>query len=280
MTVCKTVGPSVGRGIARACVVAALAAMLLVPDSGWAGSQSSGQALPDDYVPELVLVPAGEMAVLDSDRRSGQDRENEPRHVVFERSFLIGKFEVTFDQWDYCHRSGGCAHRPRDKGWGRADRPVIDVSWDEVIEYLDWLSAATGERYRLPTEDEWEYAARAGAAQPAEPPPLFTDEALAWAADYSLAPRQSKKTKPVGSGDDNPFGLFGTRDNVWEWTDSCWQQTYETDDGRVFRENCGLRVVQGEHRSHMPSFIRETSTGGCSIKPLPGNFGFRVVRES
>ena len=280
MTVCKTVGPSVGRGIAKACVVAALAAMLLVPASGWAGSQSSGQALPDDYVPELVLVPAGEMAVLDSDRRSGQDRENEPRHVVFERSFLIGKFEVTFDQWDYCHRSGGCAHRPRDKGWGRADRPVIDVSWDDVIEYLDWLSAATGERYRLPTEDEWEYAARAGVAPPAEPPPLFTDEALAWAADYSLAPRQTKKTKPVGSGDDNPFGLFGTRDNVWEWTDSCWQQTYETDDGRVFRENCGLRVVQGEHRSYMPSFIRETSTGGCSIKPLPGNFGFRVVRES
>ena len=122
--------------------------------------------------------------------------------------------------------------------------------------------------------------ARRRGTQPAEPPPLFTDEALAWAADYSLAPRQSKKTKPVGSGDDNPFGLFGTRDNVWEWTDSCWQQTYETDDGRVFRENCGLRVVQGEHRSYMPSFVRETSTGGCSIKPLPGNFGFRVVRES
>ena len=261
-------------------MVAGVAALLLLSVAGTAYSDSASAPDPEDYLPELVLVPPGELSVANPDRPAAREERAEPRRVVFERPFLIGRFEITFEQWDYCHWAGGCAHRPNDKGWGRGDRPVIDVSWDDVVQYLDWLSSTTGERYRLPTEDEWEYAARAGEAPPVEPPPLFTDEALAWAAGYSLAPRRSKKTKPVGTGDDNSFGLFGTRDNVWEWTDSCWQQTYEAKEGRVFRENCGVRILQGEHRSYMPSFVRTTSTGGCSIAPLPGNFGFRVVRES
>ena len=271
---------SVGQALTGVSIVSGSVCLLLLSASHVSASESSAQPVPDTYLPELVEIPAGEMAVTDPDPRPTQGGDVELRHVVFEQPFLIGKFEITFEQWDYCHRAGGCAHRPNDKGWGRADRPAINVSWDDVVQYLDWLSAATGDRYRLPTEDEWEYAARAGGEPPAEAPPLFTDEALAWAADYSLAPRKSKKTKPVGSGDGNPFGLFGTRDNVWEWTDSCWQQTYKTDKGPVFRENCGVRVLQGEHRSHMPSFVRGTSTGGCSIAPLPGNFGFRVIRES
>lgn len=276
MTGCRVFRLAVVRVLAGACIVAGL----MVSAGAVEASGSSAPAVPDGYLPELVLVPPGELTVADPDRPDGQEDEAEARSIVFERPFLIGKFEITFEQWDYCHRAGGCPHRPNDKGWGRADRPVINVSWDDVVQYLDWLSAVTGDRYRLPTEGEWEYAARAGAEPPAEPPPLFTDEALAWAADYSLAPRRTKKTKPVGSGSSNPFGLFGTKDNVWEWTDSCWQQVYETDAGPVFRENCGVRVLQGEHRSYMPSFVRKTTTGGCSIKPLPGNFGFRVVRES
>ena len=223
--------------------------------------------VPAEYLPELVRVPAGEMTVGDS-------------RVAFERPFLIGKFEVTFAQWDYCHRAGGCTHRPRDRGWGRADRPVIDVSWDDVAEYLEWLSDATGERYRLPSEDEWEYAARAGAGAPPERPPLFTDPRLAWAATYLIAPRKTKKTRPVGSGKGNGFGVFGTRDNVWEWTDSCRTRTRREGDRPVSREDCGVRILQGEHRSPMPSFVRDIGSGGCSVRPMPGNFGFRVVRES
>ena len=271
---------ALGRALAGAFVVAGVAGLLLLPAGSLAASEPPLPPVSKRYLPELVLVPPGALTLAGPDSPAGQGEQAKTRRVVFERPFLIGKFEITFEQWDYCHRDGGCPYRPNDKGWGRADRPVINVSWDDVAQYLDWLSAVTGERYRLPTEDEWEYAARAGEEPPNEAPPLFTDEALAWAADYSLAPRKSKKTKPVGSGEDNPFGLFGTRDNVWEWTDSCWQQTYETQAGQVFRENCGVRVLQGEHRSYMPSFVRKTTTGGCSIKPLPGNFGFRVVRES
>ena len=278
MAGCREFGRSAGRVLAG--VVAGVAGLLILSAAGIAASDSSELPVRDGYLPELVLIPAGALTLSDADgKASAQGGEDEQRRVVFERPFLIGKFEITFEQWDHCHRAGGCAHRPNDKGWGRADRPVIDVSWDDVVEYLDWLSSATGERYRLPTEDEWEYAARAGAGPPPEPPPLFDDEALAWAADYSLEPRPTKKTKPVGSGDGNGFGLFGTRNNVWEWTESCWKQTYETEEGRVSRENCGVRVLQGEHRSYMPSFVRTTSNGGCSIAPLPGNFSFRVIRE-
>jgi len=280
MTGHKMAKASIGWPFASACIVAGFAALVVLSASTVGASESSAQSVPVDYLPEFVLVPSGEMTVADTGRQAGRQEQAEPRRVVFEQPFLIGKFEITFEQWDHCQRTGGCTHHPNDKGWGRGNRPVIDVSWDDVVQYLDWLSAETGQRYRLPTEDEWEYAARAGAEQPAEPPPLFTDEALAWAAGYSLSPRRTKKTKPVGSDDDNSFGLFGTRDNVWEWTDSCWQQTYKTEDGPVFRENCGVRILQGEHRSYMPSFVRTTSTGGCSIAPLPGNFGFRVVRES
>ena len=268
------------RVIAGACLAAGTLGMSLLAGAGTAGSEAAGASVPEEFLPELVLIPAGEMAVDDPDRRPAGKEDEEPRRVVFERPFLMGKFEITFEQWDHCHLAGGCDHRPDDKGWGRADRPVIDVSWDDIAQYLDWLSAATGERYRLPTEDEWEYAARAGSEEPVEPPSYFGDEDLAWAEDFLLAYRGTAKTKPVASYESNGFGVVGTEGNVWEWTDGCWHQTYRTDYGPISRENCGIRVLRGEHRSYMPTFVRDTSTGGCSVKPMPANFGFRVVRES
>ena len=269
-----------GQVAAGACLAAGILGVSLFAGAGVAGSEASSLSVPGKFLPELVLIPAGDMAVDDSDRRSAGMEEAEPRRVVFERPFLMGKFEITFEQWDHCHRAGGCDHRPDDKGWGRADRPVIDVSWDDIAQYLEWLSQATGERYRLPTGDEWEYAARAGSEEPVEPPSYFGDEDLAWAEDFLLAYRGTAKTKPVASYESNGFGVVGTKGNVWEWTDGCWQQTYRTDDGPVSRENCGIRVLHGEHTSYMPTFVRDTSTGGCSVKPMPANFGFRVVRES
>ena len=155
------------------------------------------------------------------------------------------------------------------------------LSWDDIGQYLLWFSKKTGKKYCLPSEDEWEYAARASSSQPTEPPPLFNDDKLAWASDYVLAPRQLKKTKPVGSYAVNNFGVFGVKGNVWEWTGSCWQGVYAgTKAVGLRKQNCGLRILRGEHRSVMPTFVREIGTGGCSVRPLPGNFGFRVVRET
>ena len=261
---------SAGRTVAAVAVLVGVAGASGFLAAGLLHSAPSRSSVPDEYLPQLVPVPAGEMTVSAS---------GEPRRVTFDRPFLIGRFEVTFAQWDYCYQDAGCAHRPRDRGWGRADRPVIDVSWEDVAQYLDWLSEGTGHRYRLPTEDEWEYAARAGSEEPVGPPPLFTDPRLAWAATYVLEARKTKKTKPVSSNEGNAFGLFGTEGNVWEWTDSCRQRTYGAGESRTSRRNCAVRALQGEHKSYMPTFVRDIGSGGCSIKPMPGNFGFRVVRE-
>ena len=272
-------GSPVGRR--RAGIVAAGVAMAAAGAVAavFAGAHQTEPPVPDAFLPELVRVPAGDMTVSGTDLAPGAGRRDDHR-VVFEHPFYIGKFEVTFAQWDHCHAAGACAHRPPDNGWGRGDRPVINVSWDDIAQYLHWLSDATGHRYRLPTEHEWEYAARAGSSEPFERPQLFADERLAWASDYALVPRPTRKTSPVGSDDGNAFGVFGTRGNVWEWTDSCWQRTYASEQGSVFRENCGIRILQGEHRSFMQTFLREIGSGGCSVKPMPGNFGFRVLLES
>ncbi len=266
----------------RAGLVAAVVAVAAVSTlvGVFAGVRPTETPIPGAFLPELVRVPAGDMMTVSGTDKAPGPAGGDERRMVFERPFYIGKFEVTFAQWDYCHAVGACAHRPPDNGWGRGDRPVINVSWDDIAQYLQWLSDATGHRYRLPTEYEWEYAARAGSGQPFERPQLFTDKRLAWASDYALVPRPTRKTSPVGSDDGNAFGVFGTGGNVWEWTDSCWQRTYASEQGSVFRENCGIRILQGEHRSFMQTFLREIGSGGCSVKPMPGNFGFRVLLES
>lgn len=231
------------------------------------------------HIPEMVLVPKGKVALTDDiNQKIHALNENELQNtIVFDHPFLIGKYEVTFAQWDKCHDSGGCSHYPNDYGWGRGNRPVVDVSWQDITEYVRWLSAETGRNYRLPSELEWEYAARAGSPEPIEPPPLFTDEKLAWASSYVIEPRASRKTKPIGSNGSNDFGLFDIKGNVWEWTQSCWRSGTDKQGSRF--DNCGIRVIRGEHRTYMPDFLREIGTGGCSVKPMPGNFGFRLLLE-
>ena len=112
--------------------------------------------------PEMIVVPAGSFTMGSPDSEEGRSNDEGPQHKVSVRSFAFGKYEVTFEQWDACVAAGGCTHKPNDKGWGRSDRPVINVSWKDAQQYVRWLSRITGKPYRLPNEAEWEYAARAG----------------------------------------------------------------------------------------------------------------------
>ena len=120
-----------------------------------------------DGCPEMVVVPAGSFMMGSPASEEGRDDDEGPPHRVTLRSFALGATEVTFDEWEACVRGGGCnGYRPRDWGWGRGSRPVIMVSWEDAQAYASWLSAETGAAYRLPSESEWEYAARAGTTTP------------------------------------------------------------------------------------------------------------------
>ena len=170
-----------------------------------------------------------------------------PVHTVNIPPFRLGKFEVTFAQWDVCVTDGGCdGYYPNDFGWGRGNRPVINVSWNDAQSFIEWLNKRTGGNYRLPTEAEWEYAARAG-----------TKTKYSWgnSVGRNLANCHGcgsqwggKQTAPVGSFDSNEWGLHDMHGNVWEWVQDCWNENYQgaPSDGSAWtRGDCGQRVYRG-----------------------------------
>ena len=186
------------------------------------------------FEPEMLTIPAGEFTMGCDGKRDdvegGCYGDEKPAHKVKISGFKLAKTEVTFDQWDACEKAKACPHA-EDEGWGRGNRPVINVSWDDVTQkYLPWLNKETGKAYRLPTEAEWEYAARGG-----------TDTAYPWGnkashefANYGkdeccggLASGKDKwvNTSPVGSFAANSYGLHDMHGNVWEWV-SDWHGGY------------------------------------------------------
>ncbi len=173
--------------------------------------------------PEMVVVPAGSFLMGSPKSEDGNDGTEGPQHEVkIPRSFAIGKFEVTFAEWDACVAAGGCKYRPGDQGWGRGKRPVINVSWNHVTkEYLPWLSRKTGKTYRLPTEAEWEYAARAGTTTPFSTGETITPSQANFDGNHTYGGSargiSREKTIVVGSFQANAFGLYDVHGNVWEW---------------------------------------------------------------
>ena len=135
----------------------------------------------------MVVVPAGEFMMGSPAGEEGRsDDEGPQRKVTIAKPFAVGKFEVTFAEWDACVAAGGCKHKPDDQGWGRGKRPVINVSWDDITkEYLPWLSRKTGKTYRLLTEAEWEYAARAGTTTPFSTGQTITPEQANFNGNYT-----------------------------------------------------------------------------------------------
>ena len=241
-------------------------------------AQSPGDTFRDcAECPEMVVVPAGSF-MMGSNYGDGDERP--PHRVTIGRSFAVGKYEVTFRQWDACVRGGGCGgHHPDDEGWGRGDRPVINVSRRDAWSYLVWLYRKTGRKYRLPTEAEWEYAARAGTTTPYH----FGTAIAPYDANFD---KIEGRTVKVGSYAANAFGLHDVHGNVWEWVEDCYHDSYEGApvDGRAWRGSCKsyegetIYVLRGGSWYFEPGLLRSAYRGRGSAGYRSYDLGFRVAR--
>ena len=193
--------------------------------------------------PEMVVIPPGSflMGASDSDDLA-YGEEGPPHRVTIGRPFAIGRYPVTFDEYDrFCVASKRVT--PDARGWGRDRCPVINVSWDDAVAYCLWLTGQTGRAYRLPTEAEWEYAARAGAATRWS----FGDDQKAL-VDYAWFEGNSGgKTHPVGEKRPNAWGLYDLHSNVWEWVQDRWHDRYADApaDGSAWEGGAAGRVLRG-----------------------------------
>ena len=236
--------------------------------------------------PTMVVVPAGRF-VMGSPAGEESRGNNEAQREVFVRDALaVGKFEVTFSEWDACLSAGGCSHRPEDSGWGRGSRPVMRVSWDDAQQYLRWLSGRTGKRYRLLTEAEWEYAARAGTTTPFSFGSTIRPDQANYDGNYSYGggPKGTyhQRTVPVGSYPANGFGLHDMHGNVYEWVEDCHANSYSgaPSDASVaiVSGDCSARVLRGGSWVSFPRILRSADRYWYSPGLRFNNIGFRVAR--
>ena len=242
-----------------------------------------GQVFKDcDECPEMVVIPAGRFFMGSSG--SSSSTKEKPRHQVTIPKFAMGKYEVTFDQYGGFARSTG-RDLPKDGGWERSGRPVINVSWDHAQAFIKWLSEETGRRYRLPSEAEWEYAARAGAR---------IDVPYWWGSDIEHnrancigcgSEWDSGLTAPTGSFDSNPFGLNDMNGNVQEWVEDCSHANYEKapHDGSAWLKtvdgDCAVRMVRGGSWRHKPEGLRSAARVKYSRSQTSPSIGFRIARD-
>lgn len=278
------------KGIARS-VQAALIGGALIAGTAMAISGSAFSAEAKNFkdcadCPEMVPISAGEFTM--GSPADELYRGPERQHRVSIPSFAAGRYEITFAQWDACVTDGGCGgQKPDDQGWGRGNLPVIGVNWNDARAYVDWLSRKTGKRYRLLSESEWEYAARAGSTTPFSfGKTITTDQAnYDGRTGYGTGPGgiNRQRTMPVGSFPPNAFGLYDVHGNVWEWTEDCWSDEYAPDapaNGSPYlRANCGGRVLRGGSWEDYPGDIRAAARVGSNAEEPSWSDGFRVARS-
>jgi len=227
--------------------------------------------------PLMVPLQGGEFQR--GDDRDDADNDERPARTIRLAPFAIAVHEVTFEEYDrYCHEAR--KRCPDDSGWGRGSRPVINVSWEEVNDYTAWLSRKTGQRYRLPSDAEWEYAARGGS------------QSRFWWGDGMQAGRancatcgslwDSEKTARAGRFAANPFGLFDTAGNVFEWAADCWSDSYAdapADGSPLETVGCGKRVIRGGAWSFPEHEIRSANRWRDFPSRRSDDTGFRVARD-
>ena len=266
------------------------ALMLVAGTSALAVAQTPGHKFKDCPVcPSMVVLPAGQFTMGSPvNEQGGQNVERPQRSVTIPYPVAVSRFEVTFAEWDACLADFNCnSYRPSDEGWGRGRRPVINVSWHDAKAYAEWLERKTGKAYRLLSEAEWEYAARAGTATPfSTGQTITTDQANfnGWVS-YDSSPdpdgQYRGKTIAVGSFAANAFSVYDMHGNVWEWVEDCWNDGYSeapTDGSAGSAGDCGQRVLRGGSWDLDPSFLRSASRYWIASVFQVDYIGFRVAR--
>jgi formylglycine-generating enzyme required for sulfatase activity len=255
-------------------------------------ASGSGRVIRDcPACPEMVVVPAGEFMMGSPDSERGRSSNEGPQRTVTIKAFAMGKYEVTFAQWDACAAEGGCKLKPSDENWERGRRPVINVAWDDATQFVAWLSRKTGNAYRLPSEAEWEYAAR-GATRASDPHPPFATGATInykqanYDANFVYGDGKTgvfrQKTLDVGTFPANAFGLHDVHGNAWEWVQDCYKDSYRgapTDGSAVVLADCKLRILRGGSWNYFPQLLRSAYRYATAPDIRLDMVGLRVARS-
>jgi formylglycine-generating enzyme required for sulfatase activity len=238
--------------------------------------------------PEMIVAPAGSFTMGSPESEKERRSSEGPPHLVrFAQPFAVGRFAVTFDEWDACAADGGCnGYKPPDLSFGRGRRPVINVSFEDAKAYAAWLSNKTGKTYRLLSEAEREYVTRAGSSAP-----------FWWGA--SIAPNQAnydgnyvygsgvkgeyrQKTLPVDALSANPFGLYQVHGNVWEWVEDCYNATYAgapADGSAWISGDCNRHMLRGGAWNYAPASVRAAIRLPSAPSERRPYFGLRLARS-
>jgi formylglycine-generating enzyme required for sulfatase activity len=242
-----------------------------------AAAPSSTRTVRDcEGCPELTLIPAG---TFEMGANELYEFEKPVHAVTIRNGFYMGLREVTFEEWDACVDQGGCSHRPNDRNLGRGKRPVTDIHWNDANAYLAWLSTKTGRKYRLPSEAEWEYAARGGAATVYPWGATMVKERANCVGCNDPTRRQAVE---VGQYPANGFGLYDMAGNAAEWVADCWSDSYRAtprDGSASNAPGCRERVLRGGSFNNDPRYLRSAARFKYEADVRFYTNGFRVVRE-
>ena len=239
------------------------------------------QAIAEKYVGKMVTIPSGRFQM----GSNNGDSDEKPIHEVRIDSFKMQAHEVTWKLYQPCIDAGVCA-KPDSEGWGKGNRPVINVSWDDIQTYIQWLNQQTGERFRLPSEAQWEYAARAGTSTPFNTGNCITPSQANYDGNYNYknCPKgvYREKTIEVGSFAPNAWGLYDMHGNVWEWVQDCWNGSYRgapSDGSAWITGNCDVRVLRGGSWYGKAVYLRAAIRGWNTASSRNYSYGFRLVQD-
>lgn len=267
--------------LALACAAGLLGPIAVAPLVSKVATQGSSSPI----APQIVEIASGEFSYRASGdfTRAGQQAEAPLLSVRFNRPLSIMRHQVSSADYQLCVLDRACRALDRDVVVA-ADRPAVQVNWHDAEAYAAWLSRRTGKQYRLPTDEEWAYAA-GGKFRDDGLPVDATNPAKRWISRY-----ERETDRDLSDTAAHPFGTFGVNErglldlagNVWEWTSTCFVRSELDRNSNISRSNanCGVRIAEGAHRAYVTDFIRDARAGGCAAGIPPANLGFRLVREN